>query len=41
MKQSIRIIAPASVSNVGPGFDLMGFALGETNDILQSIKELI
>ncbi len=38
MSQSIRIIAPASVSNVGPGFDLMGFALDEPNDILQLRK---
>lgn len=38
MNQSIRIIAPASVSNVGPGFDLMGFALGEPSDILRVQK---
>ncbi len=38
MSHSIRIIAPATVSNVGPGFDLMGFALGEPNDILQLHK---
>lgn len=31
-KQSIRIFAPASVSNVGPGFDMMGFALHEPGD---------
>lgn len=35
MSQSLRITAPATVSNVGPGFDLMGFALEEPNDILQ------
>lgn len=34
MSQSIRIAAPATVSNVGPGFDLMGFALEEPIDIM-------
>ncbi|MCX7874537.1 MAG: homoserine kinase [Melioribacteraceae bacterium] len=27
MKKNIRVLAPATVSNVGPGFDIMGFAL--------------
>ncbi len=31
-KKSIRVFAPASVSNVGPGFDMMGFALNEPGD---------
>ena len=35
MSHSLRITAPATVSNVGPGFDLMGFALDEPKDILQ------
>lgn len=35
MNQSIRIAAPATVSNVGPGFDLMGFALEAPFDIMQ------
>ncbi len=30
--KSIRVFAPASVSNVGPGFDMMGFALYEPGD---------
>lgn len=30
--KSIKVFAPASVSNVGPGFDLMGFALHEPGD---------
>jgi len=30
--KSIRVFAPASVSNVGPGFDMMGFALHEPGD---------
>ena len=25
--KSIKVTAPATVSNVGPGFDIMGFAL--------------
>ncbi|MCF8262219.1 MAG: homoserine kinase [Melioribacteraceae bacterium] len=29
---SIKVFAPASVSNVGPGFDIMGFALNEPGD---------
>jgi len=29
---SIKVFAPASVSNVGPGFDMMGFALNEPGD---------
>lgn len=30
--KSIKVFAPASVSNVGPGFDMMGFALNEPGD---------
>jgi len=30
--KSIKVFAPASVSNVGPGFDLMGFALNNPGD---------
>jgi len=30
--QSIKVFAPASVSNVGPGFDILGFALHEPGD---------
>ncbi|MEJ5351584.1 MAG: homoserine kinase [Melioribacteraceae bacterium] len=30
--KSIRVFAPASVSNVGPGFDMMGFALHKPGD---------
>ena len=30
--KEIRVFAPASVSNVGPGFDIMGFALNEPGD---------
>ena len=32
MSKSIKVFAPASVSNVGPGFDLMGFALESPGD---------
>lgn len=30
--KSIKVFAPASVSNVGPGFDMMGFALDAPGD---------
>lgn len=30
--KSIRVFAPASVSNVGPGFDIMGFAIEKPGD---------
>jgi homoserine kinase len=32
MEKSIKVFAPASVSNVGPGFDLMGFAINNLGD---------
>ena len=32
--ESIKVFAPASVSNVGPGFDILGFALYEPGDEL-------
>ncbi|MEW6194258.1 MAG: homoserine kinase [Bacteroidota bacterium] len=36
MKQKkIKVFAPASVSNVGPGFDMMGFALNEPGDEIE------
>jgi len=31
-RDSIKVFAPASVSNVGPGFDILGFALYEPGD---------
>ncbi len=34
LKNSVKIFAPATVSNVGPGFDLMGFAMENPGDIL-------
>jgi homoserine kinase len=34
MKSPVRIFAPATISNVGPGFDLMGFALEQPGDIM-------
>ncbi len=35
MKKSVRVFAPATISNVGPGFDLMGFAIDQPGDILR------
>jgi homoserine kinase len=32
MKQEVKVFAPATVSNVGPGFDLLGFALESPGD---------
>lgn len=34
MSDEIRVFAPASVTNVGPGFDIMGFAIEEPGDEL-------
>ncbi len=34
MSESVKIFAPATVSNVGPGFDLMGFAIDQPGDLL-------
>lgn len=40
MKSEIRVFAPASVSNIGPGFDIMGFAIDEPGDeVLMRIKD--
>lgn len=36
--KSLKVFAPATVSNVGPGFDLMGFALEEPGDVM-TIRE--
>jgi homoserine kinase len=38
MKSQVKIFAPATISNVGPGFDLMGFALDEPGDIMSVRK---
>lgn len=32
MKEEVRVFGPATVSNVGPGFDLLGFALESPGD---------
>ncbi len=34
MEHSVKIYAPATISNVGPGFDLMGFAIEKPGDIM-------
>lgn len=34
IKEEIKVFAPATVSNVGPGFDLLGFALDSPGDEL-------
>ena len=32
IKDEVKVFGPATVSNVGPGFDLMGFALEAPGD---------
>ena len=41
MKRSITIFSPATIANVGPGFDIMGFAIDQPGDIisLEVIRE--
>jgi homoserine kinase len=34
MGRSVKVYAPATISNVGPGFDLLGFAIEEPGDSL-------
>lgn len=35
MENKIKVFAPATVSNVGPGFDIMGFALNQPGDVVE------
>lgn len=38
--KSIKVLAPATVSNVGPGFDIMGFALNiPVEEMIVKIKD--
>jgi homoserine kinase len=36
MVRSIRVFAPASVSNLGPGFDILGLAIEQPGDIVEA-----
>jgi homoserine kinase len=36
MMKKIKVFAPATVSNVGPGFDIMGFALNQPGDVVEA-----
>ncbi len=36
MPPRVRVFAPASVSNVGPGFDVLGFALERPGDVVEA-----
>src|SRR5690242_10946552 len=36
MKQRIRVFAPATVANLGPGFDVLGLALSRPGDELEA-----
>lgn len=35
IQKKIKVFAPATVSNVGPGFDIMGFALNQPGDVVE------
>ena len=39
MSSSVRVFAPASASNLGPGFDVLGLALGSPGDLV--VAELV
>ena len=34
--QRLRVFAPATVANIGPGFDVLGLALGSPGDLLEA-----
>src|SRR3954464_8054129 len=36
MKQRIRIFAPATIANLGPGFDVLGLALSAPGDVVEA-----
>ncbi len=40
MEQSIDIFCPATVANVGPGFDILGFALNAPGDVIRIQRTL-
>lgn len=37
--EKVKVFAPASVSNVGPGFDVMGFSVNHLGDEITAIKK--
>lgn len=38
--EKIKVFAPATIANVGPGFDVLGFALEDLGDIVEAKKIL-
>ncbi len=36
MSPTVRVFAPATVSNVGPGFDVLGLALNQPGDVVEA-----
>ena len=36
MERRIRVFAPATVANLGPGFDVLGLALSTPGDVLEA-----
>ena len=41
MSNRIRVFAPASISNLGPGFDVLGLALDRPGDIVEAEHSLV
>jgi len=37
MKESVKVFSPATVANVGSGFDILGFALSNRGDIIEAL----
>ena len=35
MKKKLRVFAPATIANVGPGFDLLGLAIDSPGDVIE------
>lgn len=36
MNKTVRVFAPATVANVGPGYDIFGFALNSIGDVIEA-----
>ena len=36
MKRSLQVFAPATIANLGPGFDVLGLALSAPGDLLEA-----
>ena len=36
MSRSVRVFAPATIGNIGPGFDVLGLAIKGISDIVEA-----